>query len=609
MINKIKEIFFLLEKKQQKKIIYLQILILLTAFMEVLSLFAIAPFMSILADYEVINKEGYISDLYNYLEFQNPKDFLFFFALFFLCILFISSLIHMVTIWIVSINSIKMGTSLGNRLFSFYLNQKWLFHVKSNSAQLINKIAQESDRITLGIIQPAMLINAKLAVSVFLIVAMIIYNPFVALIVGLILGISYVIIFLYVKNSVMRNGKIVSSTQEARYKLMSEGFGGIKEVLISGRQNFFTFNFRKNSNQWADAVGKNQAIGQLPRYIVELITFSIIVGFVIYLTSKGEENNFRTLFPVLSIYALGGLKLLPAFQSIFVYLTAIKANINAYENIKENLIEAKNQDLKTRIKELNKSIEMNLNNELIFKNVNFKYLHDKKKDSFNLVNLNFSIKKNETIGIVGRSGSGKSTIIDLIAGLILPDKGEILIDEKKVTDDNKFFWQKNISLVSQSIYLADSSIKENIAFGIPYEEIDNKKINETIEKSQISDFINQLPNGIDTIIGERGVQLSGGQRQRIGIARSLYYQSNLIIFDEATSSLDGLTEEAVIKSINNIQNIKTVVIVAHRLASVKNCHRIYFIDKGKIIDSGTFDELINKNESFRKMANINININ
>ena len=607
MINKIKEIFFLLEKKQQKKIIYLQILILLTACMEVLSLFAIAPFMSILADYEVINKEGYISDLYNYLEFQNPKDFLFFFALFFLCILFISSLIHMVTIWIVSINSIKMGTSLGNRLFSFYLNQKWLFHVKSNSAQLINKIAQESDRITLGIIQPAMLINAKLAVSVFLIVAMIIYNPFVALIVGLILGISYVIIFLYVKNSVMRNGKIVSSTQEARYKLMSEGFGGIKEVLISGRQNFFTFNFRKNSNQWADAVGKNQAIGQLPRYIVELITFSIIVGFVIYLTSKGEENNFRTLFPVLSIYALGGLKLLPAFQSIFVYLTAIKANINAYENIKENLIEAKNQDLKPKIKELNKSIEMNLNNELIFKNVNFKYLHDKKKDSFNLVNLNFSIKKNETIGIVGRSGSGKSTIIDLIAGLILPDKGEILIDEKKVTEDNKFFWQKNISLVSQSIYLADSSIKENIAFGIPYEEIDNKKINETIEKSQISDFVNQLPNGIDTIIGERGVQLSGGQRQRIGIARSLYYESNLIIFDEATSSLDGLTEEAVIKSINNIQNIKTVVIVAHRLASVKNCHKIYFIDKGKIIDSGTFDELINKNESFRKMANVNIN--
>ena len=206
----------------------------------------------------------------------------------------------------------------------------------------------------------------------------------------------------------------------------------------------------------------------MPRYIVELISFSIVVGFVLYLTLHGEDNNFNTLFPVLSIYALGGLKLLPAFQSIFVYLTAIKANINAYENIKENLIEAKNQDVKKIfIDDITKSVAMDLNNQLEFKDVNFKYLNDKQKDSFNLIDLNLKIKKNQTIGIVGRSGSGKSTIIDLIAGLIIPDKGEILIDEKKMTEENKFFWQKNISLVSQTIYLADTSIKENIAFGIP----------------------------------------------------------------------------------------------------------------------------------------------
>ena len=608
MIKQIFQIFSLLEKKQQKKIIYLQILILLTSCMEVISLFAIAPFISILADFDLIYKEGYISDIYNYFDFQSPKNFLFVFALFFLSILLISSLIHMLTIWIVSTNSIKMGTTLGNRLFSFYLNQEWLFHVKSNSAQLINKIAQESDRITLGIIQPAMMINAKIAVSFFLIIAMIIYNPLVALIVGIILGISYLLIFSYVKNTVLKNGKIVSQTQESRYKLMSEGFGGVKEVLISGRQNFFSNSFENNSNHWADAVGKNQAIGQLPRYIVELIAFSIIVGFVVYLTSKQNENNFNAIFPVLSIYALGGIKLLPAFQAIFSHLTAIKANIHAYENIKENLIEAKKQAFKKPIIiSETKPLEMEFNNELKFKNVNFKYLDDEQKNSFNLTNLNFSIKKKHTIGIVGRSGSGKSTIIDLIAGLILPDSGEILIDNKMIDENNKIFWQKNISLVSQSIYLADTSIKENIAFGIPFHEIDNEKIRSTVEMSQLTDFVNQLPNGIDTIIGERGVQLSGGQRQRIGIARSLYADSNLIIFDEATSSLDGLTEEAVIKSINNIQNIKTVVIVAHRLASVKNCHIIYFIDKGKIVDSGTFDELINKNELFRRMAKININ--
>ena len=188
--------------------------------------------------------------------------------------------------------------------------------------------------------------------------------------------------------------------------------------------------------------------------------------------------------------------------------------------------------------------------------------------------------------------------------MIIPDSGEILIDKKKLSNENKFFWQKNLSLVSQSIFLADSTIKQNVAFGIPLENIDDNKINLALEKAQMKDFVSKLPNGINTIIGERGVQLSGGQRQRVGIARSLYSDSKLIIFDEATSSLDGLTEEAVIESINNIQNTKTVVIVAHRLTSVKNCHKIYFIDEGKILDSGTFNELLNRNELFRKMAKL-----
>ena len=286
-------------------------------------------------------------------------------------------------------------------------------------------------------------------------------------------------------------------------------------------------------------------------------------------------------------------------------MTAIKSNINAYENIKVNLIEAKDQELeKQTIIDISTPIKMELENELTFKNVNFKYLDQKQGANFNLINLNFSIRKNETIGIVGKSGSGKSTIIDLIAGLIIPDSGEILIDKKKLSNENKFFWQKNLSLVSQTIFLADSTIKQNVAFGIPLENIDDHKINLALEKAQMKDFVSTLPNGINTIIGERGVQLSGGQRQRVGIARSLYSDSKLIIFDEATSSLDGLTEEAVIESINNIQNTKTVVIVAHRLTSVKNCHKIYFIDEGKILDSGTFDELLSKNELFRKMAKL-----
>ena len=434
---------------------------------------------------------------------------------------------------------------------------------------------------------------------------MVIYNPKAALIVGTILGVSYLIIYSSIKNIVMKNGRIVSSTQEKRYKLMSEGFGGIREVLISGKQNFFNASFSSESDQWASAVGKNQAVGHLPRYIVELIAFSTIIGFILYLTSSNNNNQFVTMLPVLSIYALGGLKLLPAFQSIFLYVTAIKSNINAFDNIKENLIECDSNENKNQNKiferKFNDSTKLNIESELSFLNVNFKY---EVKDDYVVKDLNLIIKSNETIGIVGKSGSGKSTIIDLIAGLIFPNSGKILIDGNNLTEQNKQLWQQNISLVSQSIFLSDSSIAENIAFGVPKNEIDNNKIKIALEKSQLIDFVDKLPNGPNTFIGERGVQLSGGQRQRVAIARSLYSESKLLIFDEATSSLDGITEEAVINSIKNIQHTKTVVIVAHRLASVKNCDVIYFIENGKVVDSGSYDGLLNRNASFKKMAGV-----
>ena len=608
MIKKIIEIFSFLDKSQQKKIIYLQLLILLTALMEVLSLFAIAPFVSIIVDFEVINREGYISNIYSYLGFESPRIFLFFFALFFLCILYISNLTHMLTIWLVTTNSVKMGTTLGTRMYSFYLNREWLFHVKNNSAQLINKIAQESDIITLGIILPTILMIAKLAVSLFIVTAMIIYNPLVALIVGVILGTCYFTIWTIIKTTIMKNGIIVTLSQEKRFKLMSEGFGGIKELLISGRQGFFSNLFRHKSDEWANAVGNNQALSQIPRFIIELIAFSIIVGFILFITSIKNENNFISLLPVLSIYVLGGLKLLPAFQAIFTYLTSMKSNISAYDNIRQNLIDCKEEEINESIlkKDTEILIEMDLKKELRFQNVYFKYLDKEKKNNYVVSDLNFSIKKNQTTGIVGKSGSGKSTIIDLIVGLIPPDSGKIFIDDKNLMENNKHFWQKNISLVSQSIFLSDNTIRENIAFGIRSDKIDDDQVYEVLERSQLKEYVNQLPDGINTIIGEHGVQLSGGQRQRVGIARSLYSNSKLIIFDEATSSLDGLTEAAIIKSINDIQNAKTIVIVAHRLASVKKCHKIYFVDSGKIIDSGTYQELVDKNELFRQMVKINI---
>jgi HlyD family secretion protein len=499
----------------------------------------------------------------------------------------------------------KIGTTLSSRLYSFYLNQPWLFHANNNSSKLINKISQEVDRITIGIIQPALLINARIVLSAFLLIGMFIYNPKIALILIFVIVSSYLIIYNYIKKKVSRNGVIVSSTQETRHKLMTEGFGGIREVLISDKQNFFTKQFSKASNDWAESVGRNQAFSLIPRYIVELIAFSLIIFSILFIVLNETEANFIKTLPILSIYLLCAMKLLPAFQVIFLYFTIIRANLNAFNNIRENLIDCNKYEKKILEDKTNIDTKIELVSDLIFSNVNFKYSNRESKNIIN--NLSLSIKSKQMIGIVGKSGSGKSTIIDLITGIIFPDSGSIFVDGIKLTKNNIKIWQKNISLVSQSIFISDSSIEENIAFGVAPDQIDHEKIRTVLEKSQLIDFVNQLPNKTKTNLGEKGVQISGGQRQRIGIARSLYNKSKLLIFDEATSSLDGITEENIINSINNIKNENTIVIVAHRLLSVRNCDKIFFMDSGKLIDHGNYEDLLNRNHLFRKMAGVNKN--
>ena len=308
------------------------------------------------------------------------------------------------------------------------------------------------------------------------------------------------------------------------------------------------------------------------------------------------NGNLGIILPIPSAYALAGFKLLPALQQIYAGAATIKGSVSAFESIQHDLSDFFNQETKAPVQEKK---YLPFKRDILLENITFTY-PGKTVSAIN--KLDMSIPVNSLIGLVGPSGAGKSTLIDIILGLITPQFGKIMVDETLVTPDNCRSWQNTIGFVAQDIFLSDGTIAENIAFGIHKSEINIDKVRETLKLAQLTELIDSLDKGIETPVGERGIQLSGGQRQRIGIARALYYDAELLVFDEATSSLDGITENMIMESITNLTGQKTIVIIAHRLKTVQKCDQIFFMDQGKVIDYGSYEKLIETNELFKKMA-------
>jgi HlyD family secretion protein len=342
-------------------------------------------------------------------------------------------------------------------------------------------------------------------------------------------------------------------------------------------------------------MGTNTALANVPRYFMEMIAFGAMITLILYLIAT-HNANLGIVLPILSVYALATFKLLPAFQQIYASFSVIKGNVAAFESIRQDLFNSQKCQF---IQQSPHSKSMSFEQQLTLKNISFNYPN---KSEPALKNLNLSIPVNNVVGLVGASGSGKSTIVSIILGLIYPQQGKCEVDGVQLNKNNCRSWQNNIGYVDQNIFLTDASVSENVAFGIPRKKINNERVEQALKLAHLNTFIDSLEKGVDTKVGERGIQLSGGQKQRIGIARALYHNANVLLFDEATSSLDGLTEKSVMQAINNFKREKTIIIVAHRLKTVVNCDTIFFIDKGKVIDQGTYDELFNNNEKFKNLA-------
>lgn len=596
MIKDIKDFFGLLDSSQKHKFLLLQLLVFLMAFFEVFAIASIGPFMALVGDISLLERSEYLSIIYFYFNFSDPYDFLFVSGVLVLLLLSLSTALSMLTTWRLSLFSFAIGTEISDRLYKYYLSENWLFHTKNNSSILIKHVSTETMRVTSQVILPFMQMNARIVLAVFIISGMIFYEPKIAFFSALIFSITYILLYKLVKSKLIKNSNDISCSSGIRFRLMNEGFGGIKDVIILNRQKKFIDDFKRSGITLSNANGNNIVLSQVPRYFMELLAFGGMIGLVLFLI-KNNEGELGAVLPVLAIYGLAGFKLLPALQQIYGSVTIIKGNISAFHEIKEDLI---NSNVNGKSQENNEDYTpLSFNHKIELRNVSFTYPN---KNTPALKDISLDIPVNSVVGFVGPSGSGKSTTIDLLLGLIEAQKGSFFVDGKLINTSNNKEWQKNIGFVPQSIFLTEGTIAENIAFGLTANEIDYGKINNAVNLASISDFISTLPDGLETKVGERGVQLSGGQRQRIGIARALYNDASVLIFDEATSALDGLTEKMIMESIDKISGNKTIIMIAHRLKTVENCSAIFYLEEGSLVQQGTYKELFEQNKNFRELA-------
>ncbi len=595
MFKVIKQLFNLLTKSQVKRFYILQILVLVMAFMEIIGVASIIPFMTLVGDMSQLQQNTIIAKIYNLSGIASETQFLLLLGIGVLIVLFIAATISMFTTWSISMFATKVGAEISDRLYTYYLKQNWLFHSSVSSAQLTKKIAIEASRVTGGIIMPLMQLNARAVLAIFMSLSIFIYDPKVAVTGLVVFAFAYSILFKLVRIRLQQNGKVVSEVNEQRFRLMNEGFGGIRDVLLLGRGNYFIKRFNRTGNKLAYSQGTNSALTQVPRYFVELIAFGSMISLVLYLIAS-HDGDLGLILPILSVYALAGFKLLPAFQQIYASVAGIKGNIAAFESIQNDFIKSAQKQGEKITEEQNYLCPKK---KISLENIIFTY-PTLEEPTLNC--LSISIQANSIVGIVGPSGAGKSTLIDILLGLLEPQQGKLKVDNKIINEQTVRSWQNTIGFVGQHIFLSEGTIAENVSFGLPVDQIDLVEIRKALKLAHLSEFVSTLKYGIHTKVGERGVQLSGGQRQRLGIARALYHKAEVLVFDEATSSLDGISEKMIMEAIQNFGGEKTIILIAHRLKTVKNCDQIFYLENGRVIDKGTYQELIKSNKNFKIMA-------
>ncbi|HAT73370.1 MAG: ABC transporter related protein [Candidatus Moranbacteria bacterium GW2011_GWF2_36_839] len=594
---KLNELFNHKEKIEFLLVIFLS---LLTAFFQAIGIASVLPFISIVMNPNIINENKWLNWSYYAFNFEETNSFIIFSGFVILALLVVGNAVSAFSAWLNIRFVWGRNYRLSVSLLGKYLSMPYAYFLNQNTADLSKNILSEVQQLASKLLLSITKIITD-GIQIIIILGMLLFINFsMTLMATVILGLLYFFIYFNFSVKLKIKGRERMEKNMERFKSANEALGGIKDIKIIGAEYFFLNKFSKNSEIYSKLQSWYHIISQMPRYFVEVVAFGGVVGIIIFFISFNKP--IQEIIPLVSLFAFAGYRLMPAFQEVFNSISTIKFNKAILDRIHRDIVmECKGVIMNGSSCDKYKKIEpISFKNKIQLKNVYFSYPNCEK---YALRNINLEIKKNTFIALIGETGSGKTTLVDLILGLFSPQKGKFEIDGVEIGENNAGNWRANLGYVPQQIYLSDDTIARNIAFGLPDVKINMDKLKKAAKMANIDSFIEkELPLGYNTNIGERGIRLSGGQKQRIGIARALYYDPQVIILDEATSSLDDKTEKEVLEAIEGIAKLKTMIVIAHRLTTVKNCDQVYVIDKGKIVDEGSYSEIIsNKASNNKKM--------
>ncbi|XDZ70373.1 ABC transporter ATP-binding protein [Alphaproteobacteria bacterium LSUCC0744] len=592
----IKKLHALLTPPERKRAAALMGMILVMALLDMLGVASILPFMAVLTNPELIQTNAVLKTLFTIsrqIGINTPKQFLFALGVLVFLLLMISLAFKALTTYAQIRFVLMREYNIGKRLVEGYLQQPYSWFLNRHSADLGKTILSEVGTVIGEGMLPLMTFMAQGTVALALLILLIIVDPLLALSVGVVLGLAYASIVAVMSGWLKRLGQARSQSNQERFTALSEAFGAVKEIKLGGLEQMYVQRFAKPAEIYAKGHATASVIGQLPRFALEAIAFGGMLLVTLFLIAK--SGSFAEALPIIALYAFAGYRLMPSLQQIYVAFTQLRFAGPALDALHKDLISiqaADAQNCQITLLPLTQAIRL--------EQVSYRYPN---ATQLALKGVDITIPAHSTVGLVGATGSGKTTKVDVILGLLEPQEGRLSVDGQAITSANRRQWQRAIGYVPQQIYLADDSVAANIAFGLNATDIDLKAVERAAKIANLHEFvINDLPLGYATTVGERGVRLSGGQRQRIGIARALYHNPQVLILDEATSALDNLTELAVMEALKNLGHNITIILIAHRLSTVRQCDQIFLLERGEVKASGTYYELKASSQQFAAMA-------